>query len=371
MKVGLLTFHNTLNYGSALQVFATQEALKKLNIECEIIDYTNQHRKNAYNTIYLAKRELKRKNISLAMKYFIGSVFIYKRKQKFIDFYRKYVNYTDKKYYSNQELKKINTKYDKFIIGSDQVWNYNNNGNDFSYLLDFVEEKNKKVSYSSSFGLKSIPDKLTDQYTKYLSLFKYLSTREDYGRKIIKELTGKEAELVLDPVFLLDKDDWLSFIKNGNKRENYIFCYTNRSNQIENFLNQTQYPLINCKIYKLSRYLTPKDFINPKIKVCYSISPIDFIEIISQAKLVITASFHCVAMAIILQVPFIAILTGDEGKDERILNILKMTGLEKRLFNKSTDIGLVNKVIDFSDVEKRIQKYREISLNFLENACFD
>jgi len=38
MRVALLTFHNTLNYGSALQVFATQEALKTMNIDCDIID---------------------------------------------------------------------------------------------------------------------------------------------------------------------------------------------------------------------------------------------------------------------------------------------------------------------------------------------
>src|SRR5690554_6008547 len=121
MRVALLTFHNTLNYGSALQVFATQEALKSMNIDCDIIDYTNEHRKKAYDTIYLAKKELKNKNISLAIKYFIGSMFIYKRRQRFLGFYRKYVNYTEKKYNYNQELKETNEKYDKFIVGSDQV----------------------------------------------------------------------------------------------------------------------------------------------------------------------------------------------------------------------------------------------------------
>jgi len=175
-------------------------------------------------------------------------MFIYKRRQKFLDFYRKYVNYTEKKYNYNQELKVTNEKYDKFIVGSDQVWNYNNNGKDFAYFLDFVEENNKKISYSSSFGVKSIPNSLKDEYAKYLSQIKYLSTREEYGCRIIKELTGEKADLVLDPVFLLDKNKWLSLIKKEKKKEKYIFCYTNRSNQIKDFLNQTQYPLKDCRI---------------------------------------------------------------------------------------------------------------------------
>jgi len=370
MKVALLTFHNALNYGSALQVFATQEALKNMNIDCEIIDYVNEHRKKSYDTISLAKEELKKKNISLAFKYFAGSMFIYKRRQKFLNFYKIYTRYTNERFSSSKELKKLNEKYNKFIVGSDQVWNYNHNGSDFAYLLDFVEEENKKISYSSSFGLATIPNGLKDKYIKYLGQIKFLSTRESYGVDIIKEITGRQSELVLDPVFLLNKEQWLSICNNNKKKEKYIFSYTNRSNQLRDFLLQTKYSLENCKIYKLSRYLTFKDFISPKIKVTYSMSPLEFIETIANANLIVSASFHCVAMAIILHVPFTAILTGDKGKDERILNILKITGLENRIFDSKTKINDVAMPIDFDKVDAKIQEYRKKSLGFLKNAIF-
>lgn len=45
-------------------------------------------------------------------------------------------------------------------------------------------------------------------------------------------------------------------------------------------------------------------------------SPQEFVSVIAGAHLVISASF-CLAMAIVLERPFVAILTGNIGKDER------------------------------------------------------
>lgn len=64
----------------------------------------------------------------------------------------------------------------------------------------------KKISYSSSFGMSEIPDEYLDCYKKYLSEIKHISTREIFGVKLIKQLTGRDAKLVMDPVFLLTKN---------------------------------------------------------------------------------------------------------------------------------------------------------------------
>ena len=39
MKVGILTFHNAINYGAVLQAYALQQSVMALGAECEIIDY--------------------------------------------------------------------------------------------------------------------------------------------------------------------------------------------------------------------------------------------------------------------------------------------------------------------------------------------
>lgn len=370
MKVALLTFHNAINYGAALQVYASQKAIQDLGAECEIIDYVNEYRKNAYNMFEHAKKSLKEKRIVLSAKYFAGSIFMSNRRKKFIDFYSKNLVCTDKQFTSSEEAKKLNGLYDKFIVGSDQVWNYKNNGGDFSFFLDFVEDDNLKISYSSSFGLSNIPDNLKGKYIENLNKIKYLSTREEFGVNLINDLVERKAELVLDPVFLLDKNQWLSLCNNSNTKEKYVFAYTNRTGQWEEFLQRTAYPMNNKKAYKISRHLTPKDFISKQVNVSYSISPVKFIETIVNAELVVSASFHCIAMSIILNVPFVAILTGDCGKDERILNILKIAGLENRVLTSNMTTADVVSPIDFQLVEERISKYIDSSKTFLKQAIF-
>jgi hypothetical protein len=73
-------------------------------------------------------------------------------------------------------------------------------------------------------------------------------------------------------------------------------------------------------------------------------------------------------MSIILNVPFVAILTGDKGKDERILNLLRITGLEDRILNDHMTCKDVHKNIDFKLVESRISKYIDDSLDFLKTS---
>lgn len=370
MKIAVLTFHNAINYGAALQVYAFQKAIKDLGVECEIIDYVNEYRGNAYDMFNHAKKEFKEKRIISSGKYFLGSVFMNQRKRKFVDFYSENLECTEKQYTKNEQLEELNDKYDKFIIGSDQVWNYKNNGMDSAFFLDFVKDDNKKISYSSSFGLAEIPNELKNEYIENLNRIKYLSTREEFGVELIKDLTGRNAELVLDPVFLLNKKQWLSLSKKTKVKKKYVFSYTNRPGQWKDFLNKTSYSMQDKKVYKITRYLTPKDFISSKVENKYSISPVEFIDTIANAELVVSASFHCIAMSIILNIPFVAVLTGNKGKDERVLNILKITGLENRILTDNMTNKNVTSPINYMLVEEKISKYIESSKRFLKQAIF-
>ena len=341
-----------------------------MGVECEIIDYENEYRKFAHSMGSHAIKELREKHLYLASRYCAGSLIMRRRRKRFIDFYDEHLCLTSMRFSSSKEAETLNSEYDKFIVGSDQVWNYENNGNDFAYLLDFVHDDGKKVSYSSSFGLITIPDGLRNKYIDLLVRIKHLSTRESYGVQLIEDLTGRRAELVLDPVFLLNKKQWLSVCGDLQKKEKYVLCYTNRPNQWSDFLNQTRYSIEKLRVYKMTRHLTIKDLVNPSVKVKYSISPMEFISNIACAELVVTASFHCIGLSILLNVPFVAVLTGDQGKDERVLNILRITGLEKRILNSTMTLDDVNEPIDFGQVESRVEYHREKSMDFLRHALF-
>ncbi|RKD23106.1 hypothetical protein BEP19_12845 [Ammoniphilus oxalaticus] len=368
MKIGLITFHNALNYGASLQTYATQKYLNELGHECVIIDYVNDSRNKAYDMKAQITNQFKEKQYKTAIRMAAGSFLMNLRRKSFLAFYSQNTIKTNKMYRTNEEARELNGKFDYFIVGSDQVWNPNNNGWDMAYLLNFVDEKEKTISYASSFGVSSIPDELTDLYSENLRLINHLSTREGLGVELIKNMTGRDAKLVLDPVFLLDRDRWIKLAKTAkDEKGEFLFVYTNRSNQFERMVKTTDFDVTPYKIHKISRFLTPWDFINSNVKVDYFIPPQKFLSNILNASLVATASFHCVAFAILFQKKFVAFLTGDEGRDERITNLLHITGLSHRIYNENMTSRDIEEEIDYANVERRLQKYVADSQEFLNN----
>ena len=127
MKIALLSFHTAYTYGASLQAYALQHALEEIGVECEYIKYVNAHRKNAYNMSFQLKDALRNKKWIRAIKVFIGTPFIKKRGKLFEEFYTRNLKKTSKEYHSSIEAKELNDQYDKFMVGSDQVWNPENN----------------------------------------------------------------------------------------------------------------------------------------------------------------------------------------------------------------------------------------------------
>ena len=371
MKIALISFHNAANFGASLQAYALQHALEQMGHESEYINYINDTRRHSYSMSFLFWDAIRKHQFSSAFKYLIGSPLLILRKSKFNRFYKRYLHTTKEVYHNSKKASALNPLYDCFVVGSDQVWNPVNNGNDTAFLLDFVEDKRKKISYSSSFGLAELDGEMKERYRKCFSSFYALSVRERLGQDIVYDLIGKRPELVLDPVMLLTKSDWMDMVKNvkaGN--EKYVFTYTNRDQQIASFF-KTGYELNGKKLYKLSRFTRPKDFINPKVRVKYWMSPLEFVKVIENAELVVSASFHCLAMAILLNKPFVAILTGNYGKDERLNNLLRMFHLENRALTDAMTEEDILKPIDWEFVNFEIEKRREESLNFLRSAIHD
>ena len=368
IKVALLSFHNAYNYGAAMQAYALQETINDMGIDVEYINYINEFRKNVYNTPYQIFSALKKGNIIRSIRLLLGSGYIFSRARKFKDFYNKHLKANDKIYRNSNDAKVLNGQYDKFIVGSDQVWNCNNNGGDTAYLLDFVDNTNDKISYASSFGMSDIPSGFVEQYSEALKRIGRVSVREKAGATIIEKYTDRKAHVVLDPVFLPDINVWEKIKSEGTtKKGKYIFFYTNRNSQIRDFWNLG----LNKNIYKshiLSSFVGFKDFFDRDTYVRVAMRPADFLNEISFASLIVTASFHCVAFSIIFHKKFVVFLTGNRGKDERIINLLKLCGLSNRIITNDTKIDDIEADINYDDVDNRLKPYLKYSREFLYRA---
>lgn len=364
MKLGLLTFHTAANFGAALQAYALQEYLESKGYDSEYIDYQNHHRRMIYDMPYHIKESLKCGKVVDALVYTLGMPVMNMRKKKFERFNQEYLHLSNKTYHNAQELESTNDIYDKFIVGSDQVWHPNNNGRDVSFMLSFVKDESKTISYASSFGISEVPEFIKAVYANSLKRIHHLSTREQTGVNIIKNLTGRDAKLVLDPVFLLTREQWQNLIEDCPVEGNYLFSYTNRKDQMKKFL-AIGYNMKGMKHHKLSRFTSVCDFFNPAVKVKYDMSPKEFLGNINGAQIVVSASFHCICFSIILNKPFVCFLTGNDGKDERLKTLLSHFELMDRVYRKEMSINDVQKPIDWVKVNAIIQEKRKNSIDFL------
>lgn len=364
MKLALLTFHTAANYGAALQAYALEKFLTDNGYDCEYINYVNASRAHEYSMSWHIYDCLKRGKLSSAAAYLAGSPFMTLRKMRFDRFYKRYLRQTEKEYHNSKEAEALNDNYDYFVVGSDQVWNPICNGDDAAFLLDFVKDSKKRISYSPSFGMTEVDEAHKEVFSDNLKKFANIGVRETVGQKIVRELTGRDSKLCLDPVLLLTKEQWNSIMPKKEIKKRFIFSYTNRDSQTRDFF-KTGYKLDGKIHYVLSRYTKPSDFLNSQVRVKYCMSPQEFLWVVNNADMVVSASFHCIAMSIILNRQFVAITTGDEGKDERLLNLLRTLGLQDRVLRKGMAVEEVNASIDYKIVNERLEQMKKQSLEYI------
>lgn len=335
-SVRILTFHSVKNYGALLQAFALYSYLKEIYIDVRIIDYRPQN---------------------ITFKPTIKNPLSYIYWWKFSSF-KKRMNYT--KTVDIDDLKNI--KADIFIVGSDQVWNPDiTQENQGIYLLNFVNEKNKKVSFAASFGKSELRTEEKYIFKKYLKDFKSISVREDEGYNICASL-GINSTVLLDPTFLIK--DYSKYFKIGKKK---------------NELSIFSLAKLSQDLIGIAQYISKKE--NLKAKIINKNKPVKgfriipfpsvecFIYEMSISDIVITDSFHGVVFSILLRSQFFYICS-DINKISRVRTLLSKLDLQDRIFYNCKDVICRYsdiKNIDYFNIEEKIDKLREDSYNFIKN----
>lgn len=327
IKTATITFHAAHNYGSMLQAFALQQALRKCGCDNEIIDFRTDKQRELYK-VFTRRRGIKYilKNICKAIYYRSYSL----RFKRFEDFANKNLKCTKTCYHSLDELQKASFQYDCVIAGSDQIWNPVPADFDWAYYLPFVHI-GKKISYAPSFGpLAQLLDNVTlAQIGDYLKGFDYITVRDENSKAIVEKASGKHAEIVVDPTLLLTREEWQKLLPHSKSpQKEYIFFYTLFANkEIIHIVNKISKALHMPVV--VSNFSNQYDFFNTYQKN-YSSGPLEFLNLIVNAKLVITSSFHASVFSTLFNIPFFAI-NGD--RDARISQLLHSVNLLSRTIN--------------------------------------
>ena len=363
--------HRVANHGSVLQALATQRAIEQLEHSCTIIDYaypTDEHLRRIGLDWYPHERDL----WQLIKKTLRGreSAAIYQRLERFYWFRKKYLKTTRKSYETNEALKKDAERwaFDVYCVGSDQVWNPKYTMDDGAFVLDFVPEGKRKISYASSFTVGEMADaKQREFYGEHLKTFDAIAVREQSGVALAKQLTGKEAKHVLDPVFLLTKEQWSKTLGIEVKKEKYVLFYS------LNYMADTMPEMVTFVEQVMSEQKGLSKIVSNKgIKSGYDMEVVNddktkaFVERIANAEMVITDSFHASAFALLFGVPVYG-FSGSKG-DERLLSLYKMLGVEERFIGKGENKGMVNGKWNVEKIEENIAQLRTESLQYLKEA---
>lgn len=365
-KAGILTLNGYNNYGNRLQNYATQEVLKELGFQVEtiLVDRTDPNSRKLSNRLRkISSINELCKNISNKIEYYLNKHIIKERQKTFLNFSKQNINETDYTISNNYIPNDLSNKYDYFIVGSDQVWNpYNLHGTSF-YFLTFVKETYKKIAYAASFGISEIPAEFKERYKEWLSGMHRLSVREDDGAKIIKELTGRDAPVLVDPTMLLTKEKWLSIAKPAKNKPKgkYLLTYflggipPKYKSQIRNIVKENNLEVINLG--------------DLREKETYETGPSEFIDYINSCSIFCTDSFHGTVFSILFQKPFIAY--------ERMGSALSMYSRIDTLLNKfdlicrkAESIKTNDEVfdIDYSHVPPILEQERKKAIDYLKEA---
>lgn len=364
-KVGLMTCYMD-NFGACLQAYALQTVITDLGYNCEIIKYTPIKSLKEYGIFISLARWVRRRVKAIkntAYKY--GNY----RHSEFKKFRKKYLKFSKENYLHERYLYETAPQYDIYVAGSDQIWNPNLYGGRINkaYFLDFVQDNAKRVAYAPSIGTSEISADSSKEMTKLLAKFDAVSVREIDGKRIIDKIFDRGCSVVLDPTLLIDAERWKSMIGERIISENYIFVYLFGNRDYERTFIGYANKSLNLKIVTIPFHDKEYNSNFTKIKKA---GPIEFLNLIRYASLVITDSFHATAFSLNLNVPFYTLLRNDESDknnmNSRMISILSLVDKQDRLV-AGVDSFPENIVLNpnFEYVNGKISELRKDGLEFL------
>ena len=365
-RITLVTWLGGGNYGTSLQSFALHRKLQDLGYS--VTFFTGCPKKFTVKNKIKYVLELFGINLS-SIKKKIKRSKLTSKQRKLQDFIKHNYNLA-RPINSKKQLDKLVEKTDVFVTESDQIWNTVYSFNPF-FFLDFAKNK-KRIAYASSMGISAFLDEHKPEVKRLLSKFQHIGVRELTAVKAISSLLGRsDVQQVLDPTFLLDKNDWFNISKLASIEieipKRYIFCYLIGNNPW--YKEQIADVMESTGIDKL--IIVPavenKDFSIEGATIYDAAGPLEFVKLIKEATLVCTDSFHATAISLNMEKPFVEFMRfSDESKgsqNSRIYDLLGRYNLGHRIYNKSEKRWAES--IDYTSVTKQINEDRKKSLDFL------
>lgn len=371
VKVGIVTITKDLNYGNRLQNYALYKFLQKFSIQGDTILDLHQCWHVEFDIIKYFKNE---KTVKNCVKNYIAYYLNYNnrrtkinqelQRQPYFMRFNKLIPFSEFTVDYDKVPKQLKDAYDYFIVGSDQVWNPHFKCSDFEFLT--FAPQYKRIAYSASFGISKVPEILKEQYVSWINGMEHISVRELAGAEIIKQLTGRDVPVNVDPTLLLTKEEWLEIAEKPSwyLGEKFILTYflgeipKNVTQEIQRVARKENLKIINL--------------LNPNNMEWYCIGPSEFIYLINSSSIMYTDSFHGTVFSILMQIPFIICERVQQNlvnMNSRIDTLLNMFQFQERRGTLDNNYQVNNLMqMNFSKIDQVLTFERKRSEEYLKRA---
>lgn len=360
MKIGILTYHRTLNYGACLQAVATRVALQNLGHEVYYVDYWPKYHSQQYKAFSIGRF------FSLGLRsrlyYLVESIKWHRYRKIRIDNYEFFF-----KEYIFPYCKPVDEEFDCIIYGSDQIWRKQDalKGYNPVYFADNDFKTKKHVAYSASMGLLPKNEKDREVIKKLVNNFDSIAVRESNLKELLVDLGIEDVQLTIDPTLLLSSREWDNVIPTTEENNaKYVLVYGISSVAFNMEYIKEFARVHNCQIKVLSGTASSID----TDELITTANPIKFISLIRNAEYVFTSSFHGLAFSIIYHKEFFASYSTNSNRAETLLNSL---GITERLLPPNTIIPNSFEEINYKNVEDHLIGLRQSSIDYINESLHE
>lgn len=346
LKIGILTFFESANYGTVLQAYALQKYLTDCGHEVELV--------HIKRNVHTGSRHFKLQTVQytffdrfvIRLRSISAQKREIEREKRFALFRKEHLNVSPVFYENDVQLTEQLPRYDLYLSGGDQIWNPYHKVFSTHYMWDFLPDGCRIVSYASSFGIESIDDDtIIGNMRHYLERYHLICVREQSGVKIVASM-GLSATQVLDPVFLL-RDQWQQFVHPSWTKKKYCLVYAlidYPKSEDRKIVEYARARNLEIRIVPFNRRNCLNRYIGE-----FDTGPVEFLNLIANAEFVFTNSFHGMAFSILFQKQFCLLsAVSEEGKKkrDRLNDVLKQCDITSLTAEKPIDYTKVNRRLD-------------------------
>ena len=353
MKIGILTYHRSHNYGALLQAVALRSFLKKLGHDVVFVDYWPSYHREMYSCFdaYLFKRFSLKNKLTYIYRFYRDFFPSRSRRRNFDDYIAKYIL----PYCSNPRL----DEYDVVVYGSDQIWRKQSRlDNRFNAVYFGANELKTKihVAYSASMGALVCSDEDCLFLKENLRKFAMIGVREASLQLFLLNCGIPNVDVTVDPSFLLSKKEWeMTFPLDPLIKKPYLLFYDLTPNSFDEDSVCKFAKKNGLEIVRIQGFANKKN----KYSVC---GPYEMLNYVRNADFVLSSSFHGLAFSLIFEKEFFCSFGFNSKRAEDLLEIV---GLKDRYLHPLTTFSMPKNKIDYSIVCEKILCEKKFSVEFL------